>query len=399
MLLVLGLLATACTAAPSAPKNTGAATSSTSAGDHGATATATTAPNTTTTATPSPVAANVVSGRSAVPWSQIGPGWLLATWSPKVTSLTGQGTGSATLLLVDPASGRYDLGAAPSTRLIDWSGSGTDALFLVSPTSGTVASSQFVVETLRTGSQHAFSTPTGATDFEAQFSKPAGTAVLVGGVPSRRYGLSGMLEEAYPVSLPGEGAASKASGTLAETPSGTQLVLQASGGLDVVTNAGAPVRFLPPPPGQTECGLDGWWTGDDVLETCASDLYAQPVTGGTASVVATGKTGGQYIDAWTVGGQVVAEQGACGTTWLVIVEAGGSTQRVTVPGAGSVLGIGVDGTRLAALVTPSCDEPPTNARQGNLLDWYTPSSGTLRTALGGAFGRGTVDAAVVEDDR
>lgn len=303
------------------------------------------------------------------------------------------------LYLVDPAGGRYDLGPAPASRLLDWSGNGSDALFLVPSTSGTFDTSQLVVEDLRTGSQHTFTPSAGATVFEVRFSKPAGTAVLVAGAPARRYGLSGALEETYPSSLAGEGTASKASGSVAETPAGTELVLQAADGLDVFTNSGAPVRFLSPPAGQSSCGLDGWWNGNDVLETCTNELFAQPATGGAASVVAASSTGGEYIDAWTVGGQVVAEEGACGTTWLVNVGAGGSTKKVTVPGAGSVVGLGTAGDELAVLVTPSCDEGTTKARRGNLLEWYTPSSNALHTVLGGSFGGGTVDAAVVEDDR
>jgi hypothetical protein len=398
--LVLGFLLAACTASPSATKDAGpsggrATTTTTSGNGHPS-------DSGTTSTTAPPVAADVVADRAAVPWSQLGPGWLLATWSPNTTSVTGQGTSSATLFLVDPAGGRYDLGPAPAGRLVDWSGNGADALFLGAPPSGTVGPSAIVVEDLRNGSEQRFSTPTGATVFQVQFSKPDGKAVLVAGVdgaPARRYGLSGTLEETYPVSLPGETTASKASGMVVETPAGTELVLQASGGFDVVTNGGAPVRFLPLPPGQSACELDGWWDGEDILETCINQLYAQPVTGGPASLVAAGATGGDYIDAWTVGGQVVAEAGACGTTWLVKVGTTGAPQPVTVPNAGSVAGIGAAGDELAILVTPSCDEATLKSRHGNLLEWYAPSSDRLDTVLGGAFGGGTVDAAVELDDR
>jgi hypothetical protein len=397
VVLSLGFVVAGCAASPSATNDghlTGATSTTTSAPSHPSGSSTTTTP-----ATAAPVAAGAVAARSAVPWSKLGPGWLLATWSQKATEVTGQGTGSATIFLVDPAGGRYDLGAAPAGRLVDWSGSGTDALFLELPAQGAAGATQVVVENLRTGSQHAFTPQTASTLFQVQFSKPEGEAVLVSGAPVRRYGLTGALEQTYPGSIPGAGTPSKASGEAVETPSGAEVVLQAADGLDVVTNAGAPVRFLPPPAGQSSCLLDGWWTGDDVLETCGGGaLYGQPVGGGNASTVGQGATGGQYIDAWTVAGEVVAEAGACGTTWLVNVGADGTAQKVTVPGAGSVAGIGVAGRQLAALVTPNCDHPTGQAPKGNVLEWYTPSSGALRTVLGGSVGGGTVDAAVVEDD-
>jgi hypothetical protein len=385
--LASGLVVAACTTSPSASKHTGSSTTSTTHRDNS---------GTTTTTTPPPVPANVVADRSVVPWSRVGSGWLLATWSKTVASVTGQGAASPTLLLLDPEGGRYNLGPAPSGRLVDWSGDGTYALFLSVPT-GAIGPSTIGVEDVRTGTVHTFTTGTDTTVFEIQFTKPKGTAVLVAGSPARRYNLSGALEATYPSSLPGQGTASHASGNLAETPTGGELVLQADGGLDVVTNAGAPVRFIPPPSGQRTCFLDGWWTASDVIETCGSELFAQPATGGPASVVAAGTTGGEYIKAWTVGGHVVAEAGACGTTWIETIGAGGVPKRVTVPGAGSVAGIGAAAGQLAILVTPSCEYPPPKPPSGNLLEWYTPASGVLRTVLGGNLGGGTVDAAVVED--
>ncbi|HVC14670.1 MAG TPA: hypothetical protein VND62_07400 [Acidimicrobiales bacterium] len=395
VLLSLGLLVSACTASPTAANTNGprgGATTTSTAGNGSTTATVTT-----TTTAPAAVAANVVAGRSAVPWSEVGEGWLLATWSSTVRFVTGQGTGPATLFLVDPAGGRYDLGSAPSDRLLDWSGSGTEALFLMPSTSGTVGPSQLATEDLRTGAEAVFSIPSSSTAYEVKFSKPEGTALLVPGSPARRYSVSGTLQVTYPTVLPDGGTASNAGGTVAETSRGNELVLQAAGGFDVVANTGSARGFLPPPPGQRTCALDGWWSGSDFLETCANQLLVQADSGGPPRVVASSTTGGEYIDAWTVGGQVIAEAGACGTTWLVKVGKDGAPHRVTVPGAGSVAGVGAAGSQLAVLVTPSCDEPTT--RQGDLLEWYAPETGALRTVLGGADGGGTVDAAVVEDMR
>ena len=73
---------------------------------------------------------------AAVPWSKVGPGWALATYS---ASRAGEGVkpkaGPSTLYLVDPQGGRYQLftWAARSPRaswyLLGWSGDASRALF------------------------------------------------------------------------------------------------------------------------------------------------------------------------------------------------------------------------------------------------------------------------------
>jgi len=72
----------------------------------------------------------------AVPWSQVGPGWMLAMWSPVPGLQHGESppagsptwkTSATTLYLVDPAGGRYPITTFPppgngeSPKLVDWS--------------------------------------------------------------------------------------------------------------------------------------------------------------------------------------------------------------------------------------------------------------------------------------
>ena len=79
-----------------------------------------------------------------VPWSDVGPGWTLATWSPVTPQCPGRveaapgeptwETASTTLYLVDPTGNRYAITTfAPedshSMALLDWSGDGSHALF------------------------------------------------------------------------------------------------------------------------------------------------------------------------------------------------------------------------------------------------------------------------------
>jgi hypothetical protein len=76
-----------------------------------------------------------------VPWSQVGPGWMLATWSPAVSAPPGVSpppgspapdTVPVTLYLVDPAGGRYAITTFPpkaGPNGVEWSGDGSHALW------------------------------------------------------------------------------------------------------------------------------------------------------------------------------------------------------------------------------------------------------------------------------
>ncbi|MDT7731450.1 MAG: hypothetical protein QOK45_1703, partial [Mycobacterium sp.] len=70
----------------------------------------------------------------AVPWSEVGPGWMLAMWSPATPTRGGgevpagepaPATSTTTLYLVNPEGGRYALttfpppGDGPSPHLVD----------------------------------------------------------------------------------------------------------------------------------------------------------------------------------------------------------------------------------------------------------------------------------------
>ena len=91
-----------------------------------------------------PAARGVEAPLAAVPWLQVGPGWVLATWSPVSGRRPGETapsgepayqTAVTTLYLVDPAGGRYAIttfappGDGSRPELVDWSGDGSRALF------------------------------------------------------------------------------------------------------------------------------------------------------------------------------------------------------------------------------------------------------------------------------
>ena len=397
-LLALALVATACgngggSASGPTPSTPGHATTTTL---RGATTTSSTAPSTT-----KPVlTAGQQGSRGAVPWSKVGAGWVLATWSTSPAGATGGGTAPATIDLVDPQGGRYDLGSAPTTGVLtDWSGNARNALFLV-PTApaatGTISYGAVVLD-LRTGGTSQFSVGSEVGPDAVQFTKPDGTAVILAGPQVRRYGLSGALELSYPTAVPGAPGSTTTGGAFAETPTGTELGLSAAGGIDVVSNGGTPLRFVGPPPGQQPCTVDGLWQATSVLESCGSELWAQPLSGALPDHVATASTGTTILDAWLVGTRVVAEAGACGTTWLETADPGGTLSAISVPDVGtggSVEPLGAHGSQLGVVLRPGCDRG-TAQQQGTTLGWFDPAANTLTPLLGARANGGTVDAAVL----
>lgn len=362
-------------------------------------------PPATTSATAPPttyavLTAGQVGSRRMVPWSKIGGGWLLATWSTSPAVAAGAVTPPSTIELVDPQGGRYDLGPAPATGVLtDWSGSGSDALFLVPAApaaTGTINYGAVVVD-LQTGTTTRFSVGSEVGPDAVQFSKPDGTAVILAGPQVRRYSVSGALEKSYPSSVPGSPASATTGGAFAETPTGTELALSAAGGIDVMANGGAPQRFIGPPPGQQPCTVDGLWQVSSVLENCGAELWTQPLSGALPNHLATASTGTTLLDAWMVGTRVVAEAGACGTTWLETASPGGTLSTISVPDlatGGSVDPLGAHGSQLAVVLRPGCDRG-TAQQQGATLGWFDPVANTFTPLLGGLANGGTVDASVL----
>lgn len=338
--------------------------------------------------------------RAAVPWAKVGAGWLLATWSTSPAVSSGAVTPPATVYLVDPQGGRYDLGPAPKTGVLtDWSGDGDEALFLVPTTpasTGTISYGAAVVN-LRTGATSQFPVGAEVGSDAVQFSKPDGTAVVVAGPQVHRFSLSGTLEQTYPSSIPEAEGSGTTGGAFAEVPTGTELGLSGTGGIDVMTNGGKPLRFIGPPPGLQPCTVDGLWQATSVLESCGPQLWTQPLSGATASHLATAPTGPVLIDAWMVATRVVAEAGACGTTWLEAGNPGGTLSTISVPdvsSGGSVSPVGAWSTRLAVVLRPGCDGG-TAQQQDTTLGWFDLATNAVTPLLGSLAAGGTVDAAVL----
>ena len=343
----------------------------------------------------------------SIPWSQVGPGWLLATSSPAAEKAV------TTLYLVDPAGGRYPITAFPSSNgaapeLVDWSGDGSRALL------STVNATAIVVE-LHTGKQ-----TTITVNGHPRFTRPDGNAIVVssggdgrGPATLKRVDLAGNLQLAYPTDKLG----SAFNGRYLATPDGTQLVLGTANGLALVSNNGAVGRQLTSPMRGAGCSPIRWWTPATVLASCTAhpadpyrtsaaptQLWQVPLGGGTPTAITAANPsdgsdplwGGDFgdIDAWQLpSGTYLQSLRSCGPQFLSRLTADNHTTAVTVPlangqPAGGAGVVGVDGTALdlLAVTKPGCTG---RGRQSSLLR-YDPAANTSTVLLGPLVNTGTV---------
>ncbi len=374
----------------------------------------------TSAAAAEPAARGVEAPIEDVPWSQVGQGWTLATWSPAVGTAAGVEpppgtptlqTASTTLYLVDPAGGRYPVTTfAPGARaeLADWSGDGRHALF-----------EEFDYETnentitdidLTTGAKQSFGVDghVGVAD-----SRPTGKAILVstsrnGDVAAtlRRVDLTGAEQLTYPTDQ--LGAAGVFNGSHLAAPDGTTLVLGGENGMVVMGNDGVIKRQLPMPGPLTDCAPVRWWTATVILARCrevtfssASQLWQVPVDG-AAPTALTAVNSGQGddpafgsdlgdADAFALpDGTYLQSVGACGSAFLSRLTPDMHTTKVNVPGvddAHSVLVKGVAGDTLVLQATMSCGS-------GVSLLTYDPAANTSTVLLGPPVNGGGVIEAV-----
>ena len=357
-----------------------------------------------------PAAHGVEAAIGSVPWSQVGPGWMLATWSPAVGHRPGEqpapaepsrDTATTTLYLVDPAGGRYPITTFPppgnkaGPELIDWSGDGAHALFYAQYAEPPTA----IMVDLHTGAQ-----TTLPVDALPRFTRPDGKALLLTSNPGgyagpaslERVDLAGNHQLTYPTDKLG----SKFSGGYLSTPDGTRLVLGTSTGLVLMGNDGTVGATLSIP-GQTDCSPLRWWDGKlstTVLATCdgpgnTSRLWLVPVGGGTPTALTAPnnhQNGPDYGDGTAYqlpAGTFIQAAGACGVIFLAKLNSDGTTSQVSVPNTqGSVRVIGVNGADLQLQAKAAC-----GAGQA-LLD-YDPAANTSTVLLGPSVnGGGVIDA-------
>lgn len=341
---------------------------------------------------------------SQIPWDQVGPGWILATWGQPQDASGDPSKVLVTLYLFDPAGGRYaitNFSPWPATGpglpgvtplLADWSGDGKHALFEdlyevgghttmveVDLTNG--AKQTLTVEGDATG---AYTRPTGQAIFLAasKFNTPG--SCCSGGYTNTltRVDLDGIKQLTLPTDR--LGAAGKFSGDYLQTPDGSQLVLAGDKGMVVMGNDGTIVRQLPTPAPGLSCRPARWWTSTVVLAACAkppnvdpeTQLWQVPLAGGTSTALTpAGSKGLGYLDAWQVPSGTFLEDvpGCGGDGQLFRMTLDMKVTKVTVPGVDSkkaVRVVGVTGDKLLLRASGGCGSH-------NISLWiYDPAANT-----------------------
>lgn len=374
------------------------------------------APASSPQATPdaSPIAHTTEAPIEEVPWSEVGPGWMLAMWNAAEPTNSGDEytpgeatpyNSATTLYLVSPDGDRYaittfeapgETGSLPT--LVDWSGDGTRALFSRTGDDLTVMEVD-----LRTGERTSFLVA-GGYAATPRYTKPEGKAVLLpksNDVDSpaslTRVDRSGKLQLTYPVDELG----SEFNAEVLSSPDGTELMLGTDTGLAMMGNDGTPGKMLPVPDA-SHCTPTRWWDAGVAVARCNgtdfsySRLWLVPVDGSAPTPLTAENDGTQGpsvadLDAFKLPeGTFIQAAGGCGMVFLgKLNEADGTTTAVDVPNVDeqrSVRVLGVSDGHLQLQATLSCGSGET------LLD-YDPAAGTSTVLLGAEInGGGVVEA-------
>jgi hypothetical protein len=371
------------------------------------------APTSTTAAQPAPHGVEAAIG--AILWSEVGPGWILATWSPVPGAAPGvepspgaptRDEAATTLYLVNPAGGRYAItnfpppGEKAQPELVDWSADGSHALFQTGSADPAAPSMAIIVD-LHTGTQ-----TTLRVHGSPRFTRPDGKALLLTAYPDgytgsaslERVDLAGDRQLTYPTDKLG----SQFSGAYLSTPDGTRLVLGTDAGLAVMGNDVTAGKTLPVAD-QADCAPLRWWDGGlatTVLARCegtghTSRLWLVPVNGDAPSALTAPNDGQKGTDlgdanAWRIpSGTFVQALGGCGMVYLAKLNADGTTTPVSVPKVDeghSVVVVGVNGDHLNLQAKLACGG-------GESLVDYNPAANTSTVLLGPSVnGGGVIDA-------
>lgn len=364
--------------------------------------TSTTSTSTTTPAAP-PLGRGQQGPGSAIPWSKVGPGWTVALWNSAAASA------QSTLFVVDPQGGRYaaaTIATSPNSypQISDWSGDKKRVL-ITSLTAGSSATTVTDIDLTTGATVGSFAVGGLGIASGVSFSRPDGLAIIAGAYPPqggqitwRRYSPSGTVELKFPNAFTKVG---KIGASALYTPDGTQVVFGTDAGLAVVENNGAVTAQLPVP-SATSCQVLRWWQRSEVLAICTlhfgpEDFWAVPISGAAPTLVASVSQGAPF-NVWQAGGGLYAQEGACGTVFIVKLAANGTQTGVTIPdtlSSDSEQLLGAYGNSLLVRATASCDTAAKPV-QPSLL-WYDVLKNTSTFILGTPINGGDVQSAFLYD--
>jgi hypothetical protein len=308
---------------------------------------------------------------AGVPWSHVGPGWVLAQYTSAAPE--GGKTGPAELYLISPGGARYQLARWPDFRfapeLVAWSPDGKRALFQVFSGKGGVE--QLTLATGRTSTfvMQGTATPIG-------YTTPAGLNIVAGrpsgtGTILARYSLSGRLVQSLGYS---------ADGQVLYAPSGTEFATGGSRGVKLVSNRGSLIRTLAVPgTSANSCNPVRWWNGGTILASCSPPgsavprLWLVPVSGAHPKALTPPRNPNRSgdlgdLDAWQLSsGLYLQAAGPCGVLHIYRQAPGGSIKLITVPHTNG------DNRVLTARGSRLLVQAPTDCTGSVSLLWYDPA--------------------------
>ena len=308
---------------------------------------------------------------AGVPWSHVGPGWVLAQYTSAAPE--GGKTGPAELYLISPGGARYRLARWPDFRfapeLVAWSPDGKRALFQVFSGKGGVEQLTLATGRMSTFVMQGTATPIG-------YTTPAGLNI-VAGLPSgtgtilARYSLSGRLVQSLGYS---------ADGQVLYAPSGAEFATGGSRGVKLVSNRGSLIRTLPVPgTSANSCNPVRWWNGGTILASCSPPgsavprLWLVPVSGAHPKALTPPRNPNRSgdlgdLDAWQLSsGLYLQAAGPCGVLHIYRQAPGGSIKLITVPHTNG------DNRVLTARGSRLLVQAPTDCTGSVSLLWYDPA--------------------------
>jgi TolB protein len=308
---------------------------------------------------------------AGVPWSHVGPGWVLAQYTTAAPE--GGKTGPAELYLISPGGARYRLARWPDFRfapeLVAWSPDGKRALFQVFSGKGGVEQLTLATGRMSTFVMQGTATPIG-------YTTPAGLNIVAGrpsgtGTILARYSLSGRLVQSLGYS---------ADGQVLYAPSGTEFATGATRGVKLVSNRGSLIRTLSVPgTSANSCNPVRWWNSGTILASCSPPGNAVPLPWllpghrGHPKALPPPRNPNRSgdlgdLDAWRLpSGLYLQAAGPCGVLHIYRQAPGGSIKLITVPHTNG------DNRVLTARGSRLLVQAPTDCTGSVSLLWYDPA--------------------------